>query len=49
MDPDLVDHSKSSQSLLNVQTGLEVDQVRPDLRDMQSTESIDQIHSNHFD
>lgn len=28
---------------------INVDQVRPELRDMQSTELIDQIHSKHFD
>ena len=49
MDLDLVDHSKSSQSPLGARTGLEVDQIRTDLRAMRSTGSVDQIHPDHLD
>ena len=49
MDPDLVDHSKSRRLPLGAWTRSEVDQVRPDLRDMQSTGLVDQIHPDHFD
>ena len=49
MDPDLVDDSKSSQLPLGARTGSEVDQVRSDLRDMQSTGSVDQIYPDHLD
>ena len=49
MDPNLVNDSKSSQSPLGARTGSEVDQIRPDLRDMRSTGSMDQIHPDHLD
>ena len=49
MDRDLVDDSKSSQLPLGARTGSKVDQVRPDLKNMQSTGSVDQIHPDHLD
>ena len=48
MDPDLINHSKSSRSFLGSRTQLEIDQVRPDFRDMRSTGSVDQIHPDHL-
>ncbi len=49
MDSDLVDHSESSRSPLGARRWIDVDQVRPGLRDMRSTGSTDLIHSEHPD
>ena len=49
MDPDLIDHSGSIRSPLGARGWIDVDQVRPELRDMRSTGSMDLIHSEHPD
>lgn len=49
MNPNLFNHSKSSQSSLNFWGGSDVDQVRPDLTDMQSMGLMDQIYPNYLD
>lgn len=44
-----MDYSGSSWSLLDALDRLDVDEVRPDFRDMQFTSLMDQIYLNHLD
>ena len=46
---DLVDHSESSRSPLDARGRLDDDKVRPDLRDIRSSGSVDLIHPDHPD
>lgn len=46
---DLIDHFGFNWSSLNAYGRLDIDQVRPALRDMQSIELVDQIYPNHPD
>lgn len=49
MNLDLMDHVKSGQSLLSIQDWIDVDQIRPKFRDIQSKRLIDQIYLDQLD
>ena len=47
--PDPIDHSEICRSPSGARSGLLMDQVRSDLRNMRSTGSMNQIHPDHLD
>lgn len=49
VDWNLIDHSRSSWSPLDAQGRSDMDEVRLNLIDIQSTGSVDKIYSDHFD
>ena len=49
VDWDLIDDFRSSQSSLSAFGGLDVNQARPDIKDLQFTGLVDLIHSDLSD
>lgn len=49
MNSDLINHAESSQSPLDARSWIDVDPIRPKLRDKQSTRLVNQIHSDYLD
>lgn len=49
MDWDFINDFGSSQSLLDTRGRLDMDEIKTDLKDMQSMESVDLIYFNYLD